>query len=268
MVTRLVRERMRDAGLLGEERSFVHLHRIDLRDADQIRPASYELGWVVEMVQDTPGAPKGTRFTIASVESEAVHARESNGTLRKLDLTTLAGRYHVYEPMPIRLAVGDEIRITQGARSVSGTRLESGAIHRVVNFGPHGTIELDSGAHLPDHFGHCTWAYVSTSYVAQGRTVRHVLVAEGIESFPAASQEQVYVSLSRGRFSGTIVTSDKEGLFVAAMRSSRREIAMSSRPRNDIPVERPQLARDSSMNPAPPRTVDSPGHWTTLGLER
>jgi ATP-dependent exoDNAse (exonuclease V) alpha subunit len=62
--------------------------------------------------------------------------------------------------------------------------------------------------------------YVSTSHAAQGKTVDHVILAESSVSFPAGSQEQFYVSASRGRQRCTVYTDDAESLREAIAGSS------------------------------------------------
>ena len=67
--------------------------------------------------------------------------------------------------------------------------------------------------------------YCTTSHASQGKTVDRVLIAMGAESFPAASQQQFYVSVSRGRKACTIDCADKRELLDAVGRSEVRTSA-------------------------------------------
>ena len=74
-------------------------------------------------------------------------------------------------------------------------------------------------------FGHWTHGYVVTSHAAQGKTVDVVLIAESSRSFPAASREQFYVSVSRGRERALVFTDDVAALHRAVTRSEPRPTA-------------------------------------------
>jgi hypothetical protein len=52
--------------------------------------------------------------------------------------------------------------------------------------------------------------------------VDRVLIAQSSASFPASSQEQAYVSISRARKQATIYTDDKRALLDAACQSADR----------------------------------------------
>ncbi len=221
-VTAHVRAALKTAGGLQNERTFIQLQRVDLRKADQMHATTYQPGWIVEMVQSAPGHDRGNRYPVSLVTEPDVYVLHPDGSTRHFDVAKWTDKFQVYEPASIRLAVGDEIRITAGGYDTSHRKLENGTNHRITAFTEGGDIRLENGQVLSDDFAHITYGYVSTSYAAQSRTVNHVLIAEGFESFPAGSLEQIYVSLSRAQFSGTIFTTCKADLFDAVRRSSQR----------------------------------------------
>jgi ATP-dependent exoDNAse (exonuclease V) alpha subunit len=75
---------------------------------------------------------------------------------------------------------------------------------------------------LPANFGNFDYAYCSTSYSAQGKTVDHVLINQPSTTFPASNQKQFYVSVSRGREGVKIYTDDKESLLAQIQKSGDR----------------------------------------------
>jgi hypothetical protein len=119
------------------------------------------------------------------------------------------------------------VRITQKAKSEEGRALENGTFYTVAGFrtdhaGRLTGIKLGNGAIIPPDFGHITHGYYTTSHGSQGETADRILLAEGAESLPAASREQFYVSVSRGRKSAKIYTDDKEALLERIHRTSHR----------------------------------------------
>lgn len=100
--------------------------------------------------------------------------------------------------------------------------MTNGTLQTVKKFDRTGNIVLDDGKVIAKDFGHITHGYCTTSYAAQGKTVDRVMIALGPESFPAASPEQAYVSVSRGRESCTIYCSNKEDLLAAVSRPTER----------------------------------------------
>lgn len=64
---------------------------------------------------------------------------------------------------------------------------------------------------LPRTFKQLQHGYAVTSYASQGQTVDHVLISDS-QSRGATSAREFYVSISRGRQSVTLLTSDKESL--------------------------------------------------------
>jgi len=152
--------------------------------------------------------------------------RDQDGLTQHLNLAE-AQKFQVYQQRTLDLATGDKIRITQNGWSEEGHRLTNGAIYDVAGFtkdkeGEVTGLRLSNGWAIGKEFGNLDHGYVVTSYASQGKTVDHVLIAEGAESFPAASLEQFYVSVSRGKRSVTIYTDDKEALREAVEASSQR----------------------------------------------
>ena len=95
-------------------------------------------------------------------------------------------------------------------------------MYRVDGFTRGGDIRLTNGFVVPKNYGHLTYGYANTSHAAQGKTVDKVFVAMGHDALAAASREQFYVSVSRGRESVKLYTDDKEAMLDAVRTSSQR----------------------------------------------
>ena len=98
------------------------------------------------------------------------------------------------------MAKGDLIRITRGGKSLDGKhRVYNGNVFKLQRFDREGNLVLQNGWKLDKSFGHVSPGYVVTSHSSQGKTVDNVMLVESQSSYAAASREQLYVSVSRGR---------------------------------------------------------------------
>jgi hypothetical protein len=136
-----------------------------------------------------------------------------------------AGKFQVYQPKSLEVAKGDKLRLTHNSYSEDNKRINNGDMAAVKRFTPSGGIELTNGKVLAADHGHMTHGYATTSHAAQGKTVDHVLIAQSAASSKAASKEQAYVSISRGREGVTIYSDDKNALREAVKQSSVRQSA-------------------------------------------
>jgi len=187
-------------------------------------PVNYRAGDVVQFHQNAGGPfRKGTRFEVRGHDAEGRVLIARPGEEPAVLPLQQARHFDVYEKRELHLAVGDHLRITQNGMSADKKhRLINGTLHKVAGFNHRGDILLDNGQAVAKDYGHLAHGYCTTSHSSQGKTVDRVLIAVGPESFPAASQEQFYVSVSRGREACTIYCEDKHELLEAVRRSGER----------------------------------------------
>jgi conjugative relaxase-like TrwC/TraI family protein len=228
-VTAAIREALRQDGRLGPvEQTVTSLRNLQWTGAEKSLAAHYRPGMVVQFVQHARGITSGERFEVVSVDGERVMLQGRDGTPRLVPLPLATpSRFNVYEPVPLALAEGDTVRITQNGKSADGRMLNNGAFYTVKSLradrsGTLTGILLSNGAILRPDFGHLTHGYYTTSHGSQGETVDRILIAEGAESLPAASREQFYVSVSRGRTAARIYTDDKQALLARIQDTSHR----------------------------------------------
>jgi hypothetical protein len=89
--------------------------------------------------------------------------------------------------------------------------------------------------------------------------VDRVLIAQSSASFPASSQEQSYVSISRARKQATIYTDDKRALLEAVTHSDDRFTATELARGRDhheraMAINRMQQVADRAVEPVPRST--------------
>ena len=172
------------------------------------------------MTKSAPGnLMPGDRVTVMETERDSLVVKAADGQWKSFDPRTYYERFEVYQPETIALAKGDRIQITKNRRSgPAEQRVSNGTFHTVVGFTPQGDIKLNDGVVLPKEFQHLSHGYAATSFVAQGKTVTRVFIAENAESFPAGSREQFYTAMSRGVKEPRTFTNDREELFDAVLR--------------------------------------------------
>jgi len=206
-VTEEVRSTLRTAGLLGkEQRMFQSLENANLTVAERCDAVNLMPGDVIVYHQNAPGHRKGERVVVGTKPVKLDHAN----------------RFTVFHPAVVPLSPGDAIRITQNGESREGKRVSNGDLLTVKGFTEDGHIELTSGVTLDRNHGHFAHGYAITSYASQGRTVEKIIIAESSNSFAAASREQFYVSVSRGKKEVSIYTDDREALLEAVSRGDKR----------------------------------------------
>jgi methylmalonyl-CoA mutase cobalamin-binding subunit len=185
------------------------------------------------------GIKRGEKFVVTGRDEDGnVWMRNGAGTVEVLPLDQ-AKKFQVYEAREIGVSRGDHIRISQnGFTKDKKHRLNNGAVYEVAGFTSGGDLRLANGWVVSQDYGNLAHGYCVTSHASQGKTVDRVFVAQGAESFPAASAEQFYVSVSRGRESVAIYTDDREELLEAVRRSGRRQAASELEPEAETAGER------------------------------
>ena len=184
-------------------------------ESEQGHLTSYRSGHIIQLTQNIKGYKRGEQLqVIAPTETgELLVSKGNKEETSKLSLKH-SRHFEIYQPKSITLAKGDRIRITRNSYSKYGrNRLNNGAEYTIDRINQHGDLILNNGYQLDKGFNHLNYAYVSTSYASQSKTVDQVLIAQSQVSFgKASSKEQFYVSVSRGRRGVTIYTDDVHGL--------------------------------------------------------
>ena len=223
-VTNRIRDGLKDLGIVGSnERQIPTYRALGFTEAERKDATKYRPGMAVEFHLNTPGYRKGDRLTVSTVDRDEniVRARHADGREVELPLSA-ADRFEVFDVHKIPLAEGDLIRVGRNGKSLSGNRLHNGSVHRVKGFDDKGNVLLENGWAVEREFGHLNHGYVLTSHAAQGKTVDHVLIAQGAHSWGAANREQFYVSASRGRKSIRVFTDNRDDLLEMVLGSSDR----------------------------------------------
>ncbi len=232
LATGKIRGKLKAAGKLQkEEKQFTTFRNLNLDNAQKKDKVFYQDGQLVEFHQNVKGGfQRGSRYEVKGAgDNGEVLVGTANGESSIALPLHEAEKYSVFEKQQLPLAVGERIRITKSGFSDEKHRLENGDMVKVKGFDEKGNIKAWTGRKtitLGKEFGHLTYGYTMTSQRSQGKTVNKVIIMQGSVSGKASSMEQFYVSASRGRFSISVHTDDKELLLHNIKMSSKRMTAM------------------------------------------
>jgi conjugative relaxase-like TrwC/TraI family protein len=224
-LTAAIRQQMKETGTLGsDERTFRMLQNAHLTEAERGDAAHYVPGLdVLVFLQNAKGFRRGERVEV------------QRGTELPLDQRA---RFQVYHASELKLAAGDQIRITRNGFSKDGKhRLDNGTLWKVRSFDAEGNIVLTNGWTIAKDFGFIDHGHVVTSYSSQGKTVQRVFVAQGYESLPASSREQFYVSASRAKEQVTFYTGNRDEFLEAVSEPDERLTAVELMGRAGISID-------------------------------
>jgi conjugative relaxase-like TrwC/TraI family protein len=225
-VTEKVRAALKSSGrLAGEEKEFEVFDSLSWTEAQKRDARQYQPGMALRFHRTAHGFEKNTCATVVAVESDAIKVQRDDGIERLILLGAVCASYDVGEKRKLKVAAGDKLLLQSNwqKKFVNGELVEVKAI-------AGDSILLTDGRVIPSDYRTFTHGYAVTSHAAQGKTVDEVLVVASSRSLPAVSQEQFYVSISRGRERCQVFTDDSELLRWHVTDSSARLAAVEAMP--------------------------------------
>ncbi|MEM6721123.1 MAG: MobF family relaxase [Bacteroidota bacterium] len=225
-----IRKNLQELGMIGKrEKTVTTYHNLYLTEAQKQDIRNYKEGQIIQTHQNMSGIKKGSVLTVSKINKDNIQVTDKAGTHHILP-TQKAKDYDVYQAHTITISKGDEIRISKNGYDSKGRRLNNSTILTIQGFTREGDIKAvkisksrKSEFILKKDHGNFDYAYATTSYGAQGKTVDTVLIAQPSATFPASNQKQFYVSVSRARENVTIYTDDSEQLLGHIEKSGNRQ---------------------------------------------
>lgn len=224
IVTDFIRSKLKMDKLLGKkDYPFTIQKNLSPTEAEKKDLGFYQVGMSLQFNQNVKGFKRGSAYDIVGKNQESLIL--SNGERNLQFSIANTDKFNVYEKHDITLSKGDSIRISQNGFSENKKRLNNGSRLTVSGFDKAGNIIANTGNQdviIGKNYRNFTYGYCSTSYSSQGKTVHKIIIAQSSFSSGAASQEQFYVSASRGKSDIAIYTNDKEELKRSVTSSSQR----------------------------------------------
>jgi conjugative relaxase-like TrwC/TraI family protein len=230
-VTQNVRAELKSSGqLAGEEKEFQVFDSLSWTEAQKRDARQYRPGMAVHFHRRGHGFAKDETVAVVAVENDSLKVQRTDGSEAAFLLgqgSALSAAFDVGERRNLKVAAGDKLLLQANAarkQFVNGELVEVKGIQG-------DSIILADGRVIPQNYRTFTHGYAVTSHAAQGKTVNEVLVVASSRSLAAVSQEQLYVSISRGRERCRVFTDDTERLRSHVAHSSARLAAVEAVPR-------------------------------------
>lgn len=263
VATAAIRSSLKEQSLLEkEDRVFETQTNLSFTAEQKKDVINYQTGQIVQFDQNAKGFKRGSKYAVwgRDEDGKIVLIDKGNDEKKILPLEE-AEKFSVYNSGNIELAAGDKVRITKNGFSRERKRLDNGMILDVIGFNEQGHIIASTGTNelvLDKDYRNFTYGYTTTSPASQGKTVNRVLLLQTTFTGKAASQEQFYVSASRGRFEVSIYTDDKEFLLRSIQQSSKRMTASELVGEKDAKI----ILNDHFKN-----TANKSKDWDEAGME-
>jgi conjugative relaxase-like TrwC/TraI family protein len=220
-VTETVRTALKASDVLSNQETSVSVFDLlSWTQAQKKNERQYRSGMALCFHQSKGGFTRGETVEVLTAEN-GLSVRQKNGTVSKINPAELANAFDAGETRTLKIAPGDKLLLQSNWQKqfVNGELVEVKAIQA-------GSLLLTDGRVIPERYRTFTHGYAVTSHAAQGKTVDEVLVVASSRSLAAVSQEQFYVSISRGRDRCRVFTDDADRLRSHVTRSSKRPAAI------------------------------------------
>jgi conjugative relaxase-like TrwC/TraI family protein len=228
-VTEKVRSELKSSGRLAlEEKEFQVFDSFSWTEAQKRDARQYRPGMAIHIRRRGHGFDKGETVQVIAVEDGSLKVQRADGSE---DIFALSADIacDVGEKRKLKVAAGDKLLLQSNwqKKFVNGELVEVKAIQG-------DSVLLADGRVIPADYRTFTHGYAVTSHAAQGKTVDEVLIVASSRSLSAVSQEQFYVSISRGRERCHVFTDDTDLLRSHVTHSSARIAAVEAMPQRDF----------------------------------
>jgi len=219
-----IRSTLQREKLVGEMESVVTTFQpVDLTDAQKRDPRSFNDKSALVFNRDVRGFKAGESARLRAL-TETHLVVEGDGRMASVPFKHL-DRVTVCERKELPLSTGDKLQLKANGRSVEGRKLANGELVVVKEVQGDGRIRLADGRTLTPNFRQFVRGYAVTSYASQGKSVDHVLFSDSTVK-TATSDQQWYVTISRGKKGVHIFTTDKQQLRENITRHGDRPLAV------------------------------------------
>lgn len=169
------------------------------------------------------GVTRGEAYRIESIDpaKAAIALKSEDG--REVDWRLRqwgAGHAQAFAPQQMDLKTGDAIRFTRNDCEAGRINRGRGEVVAVDEQARTATIQTPDGRTEVLNLDaardrHIAYAYVETTFAAQGCTADHVIIHADSQATNLVDQKSFYVGISRARESATIFTNDRAKLVSA-----------------------------------------------------
>jgi conjugative transfer relaxase protein TraI len=224
IVNDLIRTQLKREGtLIGEESKISILLPRNLSKVATGHSDQYKIGDVVHFNCGirSVGITKGSYLSVSDIDTNTktlLLKNDKNETIAwqpHKQGGQRKGGVEVYTRENRGLCVGDQIRWTRSQKAQGQFSADTANVIAIKE--QTATIKLHNGNiqnidMTKDQNKHFDHAYASTTYAAQGKTIRHVITYEDSRHTNLTNQAGFYVAISRAKLDATIYTNDSTAL--------------------------------------------------------
>lgn len=230
-LNREIRGQLVASGVVEGGRAVDALRPVDATEAQKARIETYQGGNFLVANAKGDNWQAGERLQVVrSAGNRGLVAVNETGQEVKVSKRNLE-RFSVASATKIEVGRGDKIQLRGNLREGKCLVASNREILTVARVEEDGSILTRNAKgkeiSISKDFGKISHGYAVTSYSSQGSTVDRVLVADS-GSKGASGQKEFYVSISRGRKSIEIYTSNKTDLLTRSGRQDVGTIAMGT----------------------------------------
>jgi ATP-dependent exoDNAse (exonuclease V) alpha subunit len=225
LINENIRKKLKQKKLItGKERTFTSLRSLSFTKDQKKDLQNYEEKQIIRFLNNAKGNYRGgVTYTIIKEKKSGVLKIKHPKTGQQLPLPLEHNElFDVFKARDIQLAKGDVIRATANTKTIEGTKINNGNSYTITGFTRSGDIKLNNKKTLQKDTGHIRYQMSDTSHASQGKDADRVIVSVSDLSFSAASREQFYVSVSRGKEQATIYTSNRQELKKSIQKTEQR----------------------------------------------
>ncbi len=222
-----IRTRLQAVGRVSGVTKIESLQNLNLTLGQRMDAGTYRHCRDIVFVRNYGRFSKGDHVKVSAVEGQKLRVLK-DGKATMLSLSK-ADRFTVIRPRKLSVGSGDRLQLKFNGTSIEGQHLSNGELVTVERLERDGRLIVhdDRGVRKTLSaqqrvFNH---GYAVTSYGSQGKTVDTVLFSDS-GTAGATNRKQWYVTISRGRRSVRVFTSDARALREGIERSGDKDFAL------------------------------------------
>lgn len=247
-VTPVIREARRAAKLLGADRKYRKLVRVENEDVTPSEAEFYKRGMIVQFHKGVLGYKGGERAIVIGAKMGTLFLRSAAHGLHPVPLV-MQSRWSTFRKETMQIATGDVIRLTASTRvftrnrkgfkfagdlaglehhrySYPSKKLDAGTELRIKSIKRNGDLITSKNLIIPKNFRHWEYAYCETVQSVQSRGFERGILWAPEESLGAMNQRVFTTAATRAETGFDMYTDNREELFKAISRKDPNMNAM------------------------------------------
>ena len=227
-VTNAVRSKLIETKVLGEGTTLL-IHRSEnFKKVEKAYNPSFKENHIVSFHKDSGPFKQGETWRVIKNDSYGI-TLENNGKKKiEFDPKRHSKNFDVVKEISAQFAVGDLILLKANFQDTKKNKISNGSIRKITEITKSGYIHLEDKTVLPPNFRNFTHGYATTSFGSQSKDADHVIISANSKYARTLSQNQMYVSSSRGKTGLSIYTDSLKKFKESVQVTSSRKLVLDA----------------------------------------